>query len=115
VPRPQLKPTDEHRRLVKSMAALGTPQEHIARKIKIRSPKTLRKYFRDELDFGMTEANYKVAQTLFQMATSGKCYAATQFWMKTRARFRENSPEGVRPAAPPPFVVANDPGGFLHG
>ena len=61
MPRPQLKPSEEQRRLVKSMAAMGTPQEHISRKIGIRSPKTLRKYFRDELDFGTAEANYKVA------------------------------------------------------
>lgn len=109
MPRPRLTPGDEQRRLVKSMAAMGTPQEHIARKIGIRSPKTLRKYFRDELDFGTAEANYKVAQTLFQMATSGKCIAATQFWLKTRGRFRDDSQDqqNVRPA-PPPFVVALD-------
>jgi hypothetical protein len=111
MPRPKLKPSDEQRRLVKSMAAMGTQQEHIARKIGIRSPKTLRKYFRDELDFGMTEANYKVAQTLFQMATSGKCIAATQFWLKTRCRFREGPPDDVRPPTLPPFVVARESGG----
>ncbi len=38
MPRPRLKPTDEQRRMVKSMAAMGTPQEQIARKIEIRSP-----------------------------------------------------------------------------
>jgi hypothetical protein len=115
MPRPQLKPTDEQRRLVKSMAAMGTPQEHISRKIGIRSPKTLRKYFRDELDFGMTEANYKVAQTLFQMATSGKCIAATQFWLKTRGRFRESPQDEVRKSAPPPFVVAREAGAPVNG
>jgi len=110
VPRPRLTPTDEQRRMVKSMAAMGTPQEHIARRIRIRSPKTLRKHFRDELDFGMAEANYKVAQTLFQMATSGKCIAATLFWLKTRGRFREGPPDDTRPVVPPAFIVTQEPG-----
>jgi hypothetical protein len=95
--------------MVKSMAAMGTPQEHISRKLGIRSPKTLRKHFREELDFGMAEANYKVTQTLFQMASSGKCIAATKFWLKTRGHFAEGPPHDVRPAAPP-FVVARDSG-----
>ena len=44
--RPQLTPTEEQRRLVKSMAAVGISHEDIARKLRIRSPKTLRKHFR---------------------------------------------------------------------
>lgn len=40
MPRPKLNPTDEDRRLVKSMAAVGTRQEDIARMVHIRSPKT---------------------------------------------------------------------------
>ena len=59
MPRPQLKPTEEQRRLVKSMAAVGTPHEDITRKVGFRSPKTLRKHFREELDIGIIDANYK--------------------------------------------------------
>ena len=69
MPRPRLKPNTDQRRLVKSMAAMGIPHSDIARKIGVRSPKTLRKHFREELDLGIVEANYKVAQTLFQFAT----------------------------------------------
>ena len=108
--RPQFKPTDDHRRMVKSMAAMGIPHEQIAIKIGIRSPKTLRTHFREELDSGATEANYKVAQTLFQMATSGQCPAATIFWSKTRNRFRERDPDEVARIAPPPFIVAREQG-----
>ncbi|MEO3475934.1 hypothetical protein AAFN86_29080, partial [Roseomonas sp. CAU 1739] len=36
-----------------------------------------------------TEANAKVAQSLFQMATQGKNVAAAIFWMKARAGWRE--------------------------
>jgi len=103
MPRPRLKPNTDQRRLVKSMAAMGIPHSDIARKIGVRSPKTLRKHFREELDLGIVEANYKVAQTLFQLATGGEEVAATIFWAKTRNRFREQPDAG--PAAPPPFIV----------
>ena len=110
MPRPSLKPTEEQRRLVKSMAAMGTPHDDIAHKIGVRSPKTLRKHFQKELEMGITEANYKVAQTLFQMATSGQQPACTIFWAKTRNRFRERSDGHANTAPPPPFVVGLEPG-----
>jgi len=116
MPRPQLHPTDEQRRLVKSMAAVGIPQEEIARKIGVRSAKTLRKHFRDELCLGMTDANYMVGQTLFRMATSGEFPAATIFWAKTWMGLRERPPDSTPPGGPPPpFVVAQDSGGLAHG
>ena len=96
--------------MVKSMGALGTPHEDIARKLGIRSPKTLRKHFRDELDLGIIDANYKVRKTLYEMATSGDEPACTIFWDKTRNRSREPSNEGG-PPAPPPFIVSVEPGG----
>ena len=46
-------------------------------------------HFREELDRGMTEANLKVAQSLFNMATVGGSVAAAIFWMKARASWRE--------------------------
>ncbi len=109
MPRPRLKPTDEQRRLVKSLAAMGTPHADIARKIGV-SPKTLRKYFSKELDMGATEANYTVAKTLFQMATSGQHPACTIFWVKTRNRFRERPDDHAGSEPPPPFVVGLEPG-----
>jgi hypothetical protein len=99
--------------MVKSMAAVGIPNEDIARKIRIRSPKTLRKHFRDELDLGIIDANYNVGKTLYQMATSGDEPAATIFWDKTRNRSRERSPDAA-PAAPPPFIVGVESGGSDH-
>ena len=108
MPRPQFVPTVEQRAIVKSMAAMGTLQEHIALKIGIRSTNTLRKHFRDELNLGSIDANYKVATTLYQMATSGEHPNATIFWMKTRNRFRENPPAAAAANAPPPFIVTRD-------
>ena len=82
------EPTAEQRRTVKTMAGFGVPHEDIATFLGIDA-KTLRKHCREELDRGTTEANAKVAQSLFQLATQGKNVAAAIFWMKARAGWRE--------------------------
>jgi hypothetical protein len=112
MPRPKLQPTEQQRRLVKSLVAMGNRQEDIARVLGIRSPKTLRKHYRQELDRGALEANHNVAQTLYKMATSGQRPAATMFWLKTRAGWRERpgATPDPRLTAAPPFIVALDRG-----
>ena len=104
MPRSRLVPTDEQRRLVKSLSAIGTRQGDIARRLGL-TEKTLRKYFREELDSGELEANSKVAQTLFKMATSGENTAAAIFWLKTRAGWREGYHGAGMPPVPAPFIV----------
>jgi len=83
-------PSDEQRRTVKALAAVGVPHEAIARHLDIDA-KTLRKHFRQELDHGMLEANVKVAQTLFTMATVDRNTAACIFWLKARGGWREKN------------------------
>jgi DNA-binding Lrp family transcriptional regulator len=75
------------REKVRHLAGLGVPQDDIA-KIVGCSPKTLRKRFREELDRGVAEANAVIAGCLFAAAKAGNI-AAMIFWMKTRARWRE--------------------------
>jgi len=82
--------------MVKVMSGFGIPQTDIANQIGVDA-KTLRKHFRDELDRGMTEANMRVAQSLFTMATTGGNVAAAIVWMKAQAGWREKHPE--EPAA----------------
>jgi hypothetical protein len=89
-------PTEEDRRLVRAMSGFGIPQEQIATHLEMDA-KTLRKHFRQDLDRGMVEATAKVAQSLFQMATTGKNVAAAIFWMKARAGWREKHEVEVRP------------------
>jgi hypothetical protein len=84
--------TETSRRLVKSMVALGCRHEDVATMLEV-TPKTLRKHYRVELDRGAIEANAKVMQSLFTMATSGKHAAATIFWAKTRCGLREGGRE----------------------
>lgn len=77
---------------------MGTRQEDIATVIGI-SLRTLTRNYREELDRGAIEANSRVAQSLFQIATNvdeeGKrekgAVTAAIFWLKVRARWKETS------------------------
>lgn len=73
VARPRFVPTADQRRMVRSMAAYGIQQEEIAHCVGIRSTKTLRRHFREDLDRAGVKANA-------QVATSGKNALATMFW-----------------------------------
>jgi hypothetical protein len=103
--RTKFEPDPGQRQLVKSLAALGGKHEDISAQVGLRSPKTLRKHFRTELDRGAAEANSQVARTLFRMATSGDCPGATIFWLKCRAGWREVNEFGHAVASLPPFIV----------
>lgn len=98
-------PTPEQRRTARAMAGFGVPQNDIAIHFDI-DPKTLRKHFRRELDSGMVEANVKVAQSLFNMATSGNNVAAAIFWMKARGGWREK--HEVEVSTRPPAALADE-------
>ena len=81
-------PTEDQRRMVRAMAGFGVPHDDIALIVKC-SPPTLRKRFRHELDVATIEVNTRVAQTLYQQATTPGNIAATIFWLKARAGWRE--------------------------
>jgi hypothetical protein len=111
MPRPKLKPTEEQRKQVKAMIAVGIKQEDVARMLGIKSAKTLRKYFRKELDQAAISANVSVGHALYKMAVSGEYPAATIFWLKSQAHWREQPTAAPVQLSPPPFVVARDEGG----
>ena len=114
MPRPSFKVTDEQQRMVKTMAALGTRHEDIAAILDI-TPKTLRKHFRVELTRGAIEANAKVGQTLFSMATSGRNIAATIYWERTRGTRRGRESEtDTGPMPPPQIIIRTDYGENKH-
>lgn len=94
-------PTEEERRTVKALSGYGVPQEDIAIHMDMDA-KTLRKHYRRELDRGTIEANAKVAQTLFTMATVDKNVAAAIFWMKARGGWREKPLPDEEPPDPIP-------------
>lgn len=103
MPRHQFIPTDADRQTVQALARCGIPQEQIALFVvnpstsKPLDPKTLRLHFREELDNAAALANARVANNLFQIATSDKpgSVAACIFWQKTRAGWRETIYHGA--------------------
>lgn len=89
--RPTYKPTDSDRNTVKAMAINGTPHETICKCLGTDgiSLKTMYRYFREELDTALTRANGAVAARAYQMALAGNPPAATFFWLKCKAGWRE--------------------------
>lgn len=110
MPRPSLNPTDEQRKRVKMLAAVGVSHEDIARQIGIRSPKTLREHYREELDRGVVEANATVAGVLYNKAVGGDV-GAMKFWLINRAGWHPEPHYGSGTNTPPPFVVGVTTGG----
>jgi len=91
VTRPTFKPTDDERRLVEQMCAVGIPQESICLVVRDGiDDKTLRKHFRRELDTAKIKANAKIGGTLFNKAVNGDTTAAI-FWAKTQMGWKETN------------------------
>lgn len=83
------EPTKETRQTVQQHTTIGTRQEDVARILGIDS-KTLRKYYRDELDLAKCKANATIGGALFNKAKAGDT-SAMIFWMKTQAGWRETN------------------------
>ena len=92
----EMVPTKGQRDTVRLHAMVGTDQETIARVLGI-DPKTLRKYFRDDLDISLAIANAEVGGHLFNKAKNGDT-SAQIFWLKTRARWKEGQDLNVQGA-----------------
>ena len=87
--KPPHAPTDAQRQTVQLHTTVGTPQPVIARLLSI-TEKTLRKYYRDELDLAKAKANATIGGALFNKAKGGDTTAMI-FWMKTQAGWKETS------------------------
>ena len=85
--RPAFEPDDAQRVAVSALAACGTRFALIASHIGIDT-KTLRRHFRTELSKGRTDANARVAKSLFDAALGGNTIAQI-FWLKCRGAWRE--------------------------
>jgi len=107
--RPRFIPNVEQCGMVRSMAAYGIRQEEIARCLGLRSAKTLRRHFREELDRAAPEANARVAQSLYQQATAGKKTGTVIFRLKVRVGWREPATGAPPLVDAPPFVVHIQP------
>ena len=87
MPRHPHEPTRATRELVSLHAMVGTDQRVIADVLGIDA-KTLRKWYRAELDNSKAKANATIGGALFNKAKAGDTTAMI-FWMKTQARWTE--------------------------
>ena len=103
-------PTEATRQTVQLHTMVGTTQSDIARVLDI-DEKTLRKYYRDELDLAKAKANATIGGALFNKAKTGDT-AAMIFWMKTQAGWRETKEPDEAPdlAAALALIAAKLPG-----
>ena len=93
IPQESHEPTDEKRKLVESTSGLGLPHEQIAILVGI-DDKTLRKYYRIELDTGKAKANGQIAKTLFSKAVAGDTTSLI-WWTKSQMRWSETVKQEV--------------------
>jgi hypothetical protein len=100
-------PTQEGRHLVKVLSSFGIRQADIGTEVGLRSPKTLRKHFRLELDRGRIRAYIMVGKTLYAMATSGKHASAAIYWLN-RLAMRTFSFLTIRGDYRPPLLPSSD-------
>ncbi len=91
MPRRPKKPTPKDLQEIEMLAGMGLNQQQIA-DVKGMHRDTLRKYAKDLLNKGKAKAIARVAQTAFEMATSGNNTAMTIFYLKTQAQWREHAP-----------------------
>ena len=90
-------PSEKTRAEVSALCSYGIPQDEIAAYVGIDA-KTLRKYYREELDTAHVKAHAAVGRFLYQNAsgqtlkagaTYSDCVRAAMFWAKTRMGWRE--------------------------
>ena len=89
-PRPYHKPTADTRKTVMAAVGMGLDQKAIGALLDI-TPKTLRKFYRNELDTGAARANLSVAKSLYGRASGGKDTIASIFWLKARAGWQDTT------------------------
>ena len=86
---PVFKPTNDERKLVEQMSAVGIPHESIALVVRDGiDDKTLRKHFRAELDTAKIRADAVVSGSLFKKCKAGDTTAII-WWEKTRQGRKE--------------------------
>lgn len=92
--------TEQMRKQVESMTGYGIGQIEIARLL-VMDVKTLRKYFRDELDTGSTRANTLMAEALWKNGVRHNNVQAQIWWTKARMGWKDQTQVNVGGADKP--------------
>jgi len=77
------------------LAGLGLDDREIAVVLNMR-PSFVRLWYRRELETGALKITVEVAQAMLRLAKSGKSLAASVFWLKSRAGWRDGSDNAGR-------------------
>ena len=92
--RPRFEPTVADRNIVKNLCAAGLREEAICLNVLNRgkpiAPKTLRKYFAQELAISKNEVTAMCMSNIVKAINAGEAWACC-FWMKCRAGWKERS------------------------
>jgi hypothetical protein len=96
-------PTDGQEHIVKATSTCGVRQTDIATWVGLRSPKTRRKHFPEEIDRGRIGADAEAGKTLHKKAISGS--VPTFYYLNRQASRRARLTPAAVPAAIPHVVV----------
>jgi len=97
MPNNNYEPTEQDRKTVERMASYGIKVDEICQCLinphtnEPISRQTAYKYFRQELNVGMTKANLKVAESLFKSAVDRENVTAQIWWTKSRMGWSETN------------------------
>lgn len=102
--------SEEQRKTVRAMAGFGMPLKDIAAYLET-TPEALQRHMGRELAKAALEANAKVAQALFTMATQDRNVIAAIFWMKARAMWRDRPDSQAEQIGEQPtrYVIRSEP------
>ena len=95
-------PTESLRKYVKEMSAIGISQADICRVLGFGSHHLLLKYYRDEVELGVIEANHRVGMKLMEKIDKGDTIAII-WWMKNRMGWKNADGDG--PGGGPPLPI----------
>ena len=87
-----LHPNARDRKQVQTLAGLGASTKYITAHLRLTESQ-LKEYYQQDFDYGVEHANLEVAETFFQLATSGEYPQITAQWMKMRAGWSETTPQ----------------------
>lgn len=98
---PPFAPTPEHKAMVQALCCTGATHTDIAKLMGMMpgvpdkgiDNKTLRKHFRNELDFGEKLANANVVAALYRNATKLNNVSAQIWWTKNKLGWRSCEPK----------------------
>lgn len=106
------QPTNEQRKEVEALAACGVTETVMSDYLGI-TEKTLRKYYRKEIDAGKSKGHAKVSRFLFEAASGAAlakgashsdCIRAAMFYAKTQMNWRETNVLEIEDNRPPLLV-----------